>query len=101
MADKKVQSKKVVKCPHCGWEYLPGEVLYPESVVGVPTNTIVRDPLGHILYEEYREGDEPSTQEKFICWHCNRPFLIDIDVNYSTKPQEEILDFHDTSVSLW
>lgn len=102
MADnKKAQARKVIKCPHCGWEYLPGEVLYPETIVGVPTNSIVRDPLGHILYEEYKEDGEPQTEDVYICDNCNKPFIISFDINYSTKPQEEILDFSDTSISLW
>ena len=102
MADvKKCQTKKIVKCPHCGWEYLPAEVLYVENVLGMPTNSIVRDPLGHILYEEYREGDEPHTEEKYICDNCGKPFIIVTDISYTTKPQEEILDFSDTSIQLW
>lgn len=101
MANSKVQTRKIIKCPHCGWEYLPGEVLYPEDVVGIPTTNIVRDPLGHILYEEYSEGNEPKASDKYVCDNCGRPFIINFEVNYSTKPQEDVLDFSDTSISLW
>ena len=49
----KLQPKKVITCPHCKWQYLPGEILYGDNVVGVPTQ-IVRDALGHVIYEEYK-----------------------------------------------
>lgn len=98
---KKLQPRKIIKCPHCGWEYLPGEVLYPTQVLGQPKNNIIRDPLGHILYEEYRENDEPLAEDKFVCENCGKPFVIEIDVNYKSKPEEAELDFSTETVSLW
>lgn len=47
----KLQPRTIIKCPHCGAEYLPGEVLYSDNVVGNPKN-VIRDALGHIIYED-------------------------------------------------
>ena len=39
----------VIKCPHCGYEMIPAEIFYPDSLLGTP-KTIVRDALGKIIY---------------------------------------------------
>ena len=50
---------KVIKCPHCGREYLPVEIFYPTSFFGKPTN-VYRDEQGKI---ENISGDD---------MYCNR-----------------------------
>ena len=42
--------KNVIKCPHCGCEYLPAEVFYPKYLLGKPFN-IIRDEEGTILMQ--------------------------------------------------
>ena len=96
----KQQPAKYIKCPHCGWAYLPGEVLYPINMIGYPVN-IVRDGVGGILYHEYPENKEPLAEEEFWCENCDKPFIIEIEVNYKTKAVREELDFSNTSVKLF
>lgn len=100
MDNVKMQPKKVIKCPHCGWEYLPGEIFYPDNAIGQPVN-IVRDSLGHIIYEEYLENKEPLAEEEFWCEHCEKPFVAEIELTVKAKPQTAELDFSETSVELF
>lgn len=106
MDNSKNAVKKFIKCPHCGWEYEPGEVMYPNKVFGYPIN-VIRDALGHIIYTEYRKSkysdsvEEPDYTEEFYCENCNKPFVIEVDMTFKSKPQDEELDFSDTAVSLF
>lgn len=91
-------SRKTIKCPHCGFEYLPGEIFYPNDLTGeLKYNSIIRDPLGKILYEEYKEDGRPVTEEHFTCENCGKPFIINVETKYSTKVEDEDKDF--TSVA--
>lgn len=89
----------VIVCPHCGWEYLPGEIFYGEALVGRPTE-IVRDVLGKILYYEYKDGYELDTTEHYICDNCGKAFTIEAAISYKAKQEQEELDFSNNSVSL-
>lgn len=97
--ENKVITKKI-KCPYCGWEYLPGEIFCPNSVVGQP-ETVLRDQLGHILYDEYKEDQLPEMDETYVCDNCNKPFIATIKIIVDSRAQNEELDFSDTSVSLF
>jgi DNA-directed RNA polymerase subunit RPC12/RpoP len=88
-----------IKCPHCGYEYTPAEVLYPESLLGKP-DSIIRDALGKIIYLEYAEGDEPCQSEKYICDNCDKPFIVEPVITYKVRKETEELDFTETFVSL-
>lgn len=98
--ENKLQPKKIIKCPHCGWEYLPGEIFYPKNSIGQPIN-IIRDTLGHIIYEEYRPNEEPLACESFTCEHCERDFVVEIELSFKAKPEEENVDFSNLSVTLF
>lgn len=98
--ENKQQPRKLIKCPHCGWEYLPGEIFYPVNTIGQPIN-IIRDTLGHIIYEEYKPRQEPESNESFTCENCNRTFVVDIELSFKAKPEEEVIDFSNLSVSLF
>lgn len=93
-------ARKVIKCPHCGWEYEPGEIYLPDVLLGYPIN-VIRDALGHIIYTEYKPYKEPCSTEEFWCEHCDRPFVIEAEITYKSKPQDEELDFSNTTVSLF
>lgn len=95
----KLQNRQIIKCPHCGWEYLPGELLYPDSVVGQPKN-VIRDTLGKIIYEDYKPYKSPESEEHYTCDNCNRQFVIEIETKYKAKVEEEALDFSQQFVSL-
>lgn len=89
----------VISCPHCKYQYLTGEIFYPNDHIGIPKN-IVRDALGKILYADYKEGYEPNQSEEYICDNCNRPFIVKYETVYRVKVQEDALDFSTTEVSL-
>ena len=41
--------KNSIKCPHCGREYLPGEIFMPKSFLGQPKNVIKHPTEGSVL----------------------------------------------------
>lgn len=71
----------VIKCPKCGYEYLPEEIFYPKSFLGNAKN-IVRDENGKILYFD---EDSMNTKEEYICDNCDCAFDVDAKVEFSTK----------------
>lgn len=87
------------KCPHCGAQYLPGEIYMPGALIGQPED-IVKDSLGKILYEDYAEGKEPVMIEHFICDYCNKPFVVEATITYKTAAEEPEKDFSSQYVSL-
>lgn len=98
--DKPVTATRVViKCPHCGWEYLPGEIFMPGELIGKP-DTVIRDALGKIIYTDYKEGEEPTLVEHFECEHCGKPFVAEAVISFKVKKEEEELDFSSPYASL-
>ena len=90
----------LIKCPHCGAEYLPGEVYMPNSLIGQP-DEVVRDALGKIIYEDYDIPErEPDMVEHFICEYCDKPFIVEASVTYKTKEEAPENDFKTQYVSL-
>ena len=87
------------KCPHCGAQYLPGEVYLPGALIGQPDD-LVKDSLGRILYEDYQEGQEPNMIEHYICDYCDKPFIVEATVTYRTMVEEPEKDFSSQYVSL-
>ena len=53
-----------------------------------------------ILYVDFKEGDEPIFQESFECENCEKQFVINAVVTYSTSKVSEELDFDNPYVSL-
>lgn len=89
----------IIKCPHCGAEYLPSEIYVPNAMFGRPED-IVRDSLGRLLYEDYQAGKEPDMFEHFTCDYCDKPFVIEATITYKTKEEEPEKDFGTQYVSL-
>ena len=89
----------IITCPHCGYEYLSGEIFYGEALVGRPTD-VVRDALGKILYYEFQPGHELDTTEHYTCDNCGKSFIIDANINYKVKQEQAELDFGSSFVSL-
>jgi hypothetical protein len=90
----------IIRCPHCGAEYLPGEVYMPGALIGQPDD-IVRDSLGRILYEDYFSEDrEPNLEEHFTCDYCDKPFVIEATITYKTREEAPEKDFTTQYVSL-
>ena len=87
------------KCPHCGAQYLAGEVYMPGALIGYPDD-VVRDSLGRILYEDYQQGREPNMIEHCTCEYCNKPFIVEATITYKTMTEEPEKDFSTEYVSL-
>jgi DNA-directed RNA polymerase subunit RPC12/RpoP len=89
----------VIKCPHCGYEYLPGEIYVPGSLTGQPCD-IVRDALGKIIYEDYTEPKKPELIEHYECDGCGRPFIVEAVITYKSRTEAPETDFTSEYVSL-
>ncbi len=90
----------LIKCPHCGAEYLPGEVYMPGAIIGRP-DEVVKDSLGRILYEDYYTAErEPDAIEHFTCEYCDKPFVVEATVTYKVKEEAPERDFSTQYVSL-
>ena len=72
---------------------MPGELL------GKP-DSVVKDALGKILYEDYADGDEPELVERFECENCGKPFVVEATIGFKTKKEDEELDFSEQYSSL-
>lgn len=90
---------QIIKCPHCGWEYLPCEIFLPNQFFGT-TETVIRDVLGKIIYSEYKPNDEPAFTETYICDGCNTAFKVDAQIVYRSKAEKEELNFNQPLSSL-
>jgi hypothetical protein len=89
-----------IRCPHCGAEYLPGEIYMPGSLIGQP-DEVVRDSFGKIIYEDYYTATrEPDMMESFVCEYCEKPFIIEATVTYKVKEEAPERDFSTKYVSL-
>lgn len=81
------KDKYVITCPHCGAEYLPSEIFYPEYILGNPTN-IIKDEKGHI---EYFDGESLNFVEEYTCDICGHTFTVEGEVTFKVK--EKVDDF--------
>ena len=99
MCSNTTRKTPVIKCPHCQAQYLPAEIYMPNAFLGRPED-LVKDSLGKIIYEDYREGQEPEMIEHFICDYCDKPFVIEATVTYKTMTEEPEKDFSTQYVSL-
>ena len=89
----------VISCPHCGAQYLPAEIYMPGAILGRPDD-LVKDALGKIIYEDYKEGQEPDMIEHFTCEFCNKPFVVEATITYKSMEEEPEKDFSSPYVSL-
>lgn len=90
----------IIRCPHCGSEYLPGEIFLPGSLIGQP-DEVIRDSLGKIIYEDYStKTREPDLTERFVCEYCEKPFVIEATITYKAKEESPENDFSTKYVSL-
>ena len=90
----------IIKCPHCGAEYLAGELYLPGSLIGQP-DEVIRDSFGKIIYEDYyQKTSMPDMIEHFICEYCDKPFVVEATVTYKAKEERPERDFKRQYVSL-
>ena len=90
MKIKSSSKTPLIKCPHCGSEYLPGEVYMPGSLIGQPDD-VVRDSLGKLIYEDYDSPDrEPNMIEHFTCEYITAmAFVYEAQYNSAKKCAKE------------
>lgn len=72
---------RIIKCPNCGCEYLLGEILYPNLVLGQPKN-IIKNEKGKI---EYWEDNDLSLSESYVCDNCNTPFIVNLKLDFDVE----------------
>ena len=92
-------SKLVITCPHCGAQYVASEIFYPGALEGKP-ETVIRDALNKVIYQEYDEDEEPCQAEHYICDYCNKPFIVEPNLSFKVRKEEEALDFATQEASL-
>ena len=80
---------KIIKCTHCNYEYILGEIFDPRYFLGQPKH-IIRNVIGEILGYE---GISMCNKESFICDNCKKEFWVEskVSVNVSKEePKEEV-----------
>ena len=78
-----------IKCPHCNYQYLPGEIFDPKHFLGQPTR-IIRDEDGEVLGHK---GIEMDTTESFTCYNCDKDFLVKARISFVTyKDDVQLID---------
>lgn len=81
-------SKKIIKCPYCGYEYLPSEIFYPDDFLGKPQD-IIKDENGVILGYN---GSDMLTSETYVCDKCGKNFAIDATISFKTSFIKDIFE---------
>ena len=83
----------IIRCPHCGAEYLPEEIFYPDSVFNKNLK-VTRDEEGKIVYisDEYF-----CLSEDFECEHCGKAFKVEGKTTFNTK-EVKLDDFEEETV---
>lgn len=92
LEDKKKLTTSKIVCPFCGMEYSADEIFFPGELIG-KSETIIRDPLNHIIYRDYEEGNEPDQTEHYICDSCGKAFKVIAITTYRAEAEDEDKDF--------
>lgn len=94
---------KPIKCPHCGHEYYPAEIFYPEDLIGHP-NKIIKSE-GKILYVD---DEIYNPEETYICDECGNEFWVKASIVYETLTtsidtfeEETTITIENSQPSLW
>lgn len=71
--------KFIIKCPNCGYEYLPNEIFYPQDLGDA--HNVYRDLEGKILYYD---GNNLDTEAEYKCDGCDCKFKVRAEVRFFT-----------------
>lgn len=82
----KYAKEKIIKCPECGWEYLPAEIYYPNSFLGKPKDINKEYMTGKIL--DYM-GNSMNLSETFTCDNCGTKFKTTAIISFNTQKASE------------
>lgn len=82
-------NKKIIaiECPYCGAEYLPAEIIVPNSFFGKPTN-VERD-FNHKIIDYMNTSLD--LKDYYICDYCNNRFNINTKIFFNTTKNENDL----------
>lgn len=75
----------IIKCPHCGAEYLIEELVMPEDVIG--KRYAIKDSKGKI---EYIEGELPEMITEYICDYCDKKFKVQLFLDAKTFIEDDV-----------
>lgn len=81
-ANKEAFQELLIKCPHCGAEYLPAEIYYPDEFLGKPQDINKVHNTGAL---DYYRGKSMNTQEEYVCDYCGTRFYVDATVSFKTS----------------
>lgn len=86
---------RVIKCPTCGYEYLPAEIYLPNEFLGKPKN-IMRTTEGKIIGFD---GIKMNDTETYKCDNCLSSFEVVSTTNFVSKPTGETTPYYVTKLS--
>lgn len=69
-----------IVCPHCGAEYLPCEIYYPNQFIGKSTEI---DKINGKI--EVFNGRLMDLEETYTCDHCLNKFKVTAKVSFKTQ----------------
>ena len=90
LTSEQTQYSCVIKCPHCGAEYLFEEIFMADDIVG--TRHAIKDEKGKIVFVE---GDEPELLEEYVCDYCDKHFQVVANIVYYTNYTSEDTSWDD------
>ena len=98
--DLKKNKAVIIDCPHCGAEYLAGEIYMPGAIIGQPIE-LVKDSLGRIIYVDYQsKSNESCMTESFTCEYCGKPFTLNAELSVKVAKEVPEKDFSTQYVPL-
>lgn len=79
-----MNKRNIIKCPHCGAEYLPSEIYIPSDFLP-KFDDLIKDEDGKVV----AVYDKPmNLHEEYTCDQCGHRFAIDAAVEFTTSPCE-------------
>lgn len=78
--------RHIIKCPECGWEYLPCEIYFPNYFLGKNKN-ILKTEDGEI--DEVYGGIDQDLTETYSCDHCGKDFKVTATLDFTTELDQE------------
>lgn len=74
-----VNPVQYITCPHCGAEYLPAEIYYPNDFLGKPTD--IEKLNGKV---ESFLGKSMNLDETYVCDNCLTKFSVSAKISFKT-----------------
>ena len=87
----------IIKCPYCGYEYLPCEIFYPDLVFG-HSKVITRNEDGNIIFSD---GEPMQLSEDYVCDNCNKKFTANVDISFASQESLEEKMFDEDDEDSW